>query len=38
MTTPKVLPPKANALENLFPVSKPVIGVIHLAPLPGAPR
>lgn len=38
MTAPKVLPPKANALENLFPVSKPVIGVIHLAPLPGAPR
>lgn len=38
MTAPKVLPPKANALAALFPVAKPVIGVIHLAPLPGAPR
>jgi membrane complex biogenesis BtpA family protein len=25
-------------LETLFPVKKPVIGVIHLRPLPGAPR
>lgn len=38
MSAPKVLPPKANALATLFPVTKPVIGVIHLAPLPGAPR
>ena len=38
MTAPQVLPPKPNALGELFPVSKPVIGVIHLAPLPGAPR
>jgi membrane complex biogenesis BtpA family protein len=35
---PQVLPPKRNALEALFPVRKPVIGVIHLPPLPGAPR
>ncbi|GAA3739175.1 BtpA/SgcQ family protein [Streptomyces tremellae] len=38
MTAPQVLPPKPDALGELFPVSKPVIGVIHLAPLPGAPR
>ena len=35
---PQVLPPKANARELHFRVPKPVIGVIHLAPLPGAPR
>jgi hypothetical protein len=35
---PQVLPPKANALERLFGVRKPIIGVIHLAALPGAPR
>ena len=35
---PQVLPPKANALERLFRVRKPIIGVIHLAALPGAPR
>ena len=35
---PQVLPPKSNALERLFRLRKPVIGVIHLAPLPGAPR
>src|SRR5208337_1428465 len=35
---PQVLPPKANALEALFPVPKPIMGVIHLPPLPGAPR
>jgi membrane complex biogenesis BtpA family protein len=33
-----VLPPKPNALAALFPVTKPIIGVIHLQPLPGAPR
>ncbi len=33
-----LLPPKPNALEEIFSVPKPVIGVIHLAPLPGAPR
>lgn len=38
MTAPLVLPDKGNALEALFPVRKPVIGVIHLKPLPGAPR
>lgn len=38
MPKPQVLPPKPNALEALFPVRKPVIGVIHLPPLPGAPR
>lgn len=35
---PGVLPPKPNALEELFTVPKPIIGVVHLAPLPGAPR
>jgi membrane complex biogenesis BtpA family protein len=34
----EVLPPKSNALRDLFPVRKPIIGVIHLPPLPGAPR
>ncbi len=33
-----VLPPKPNALADLFVAAKPVIGVIHLRPLPGAPR
>lgn len=38
MSAPKVLPPKSNALAELFGIEKPVIGVIHLKPLPGAPR
>ena len=38
MAKPQVLPPKPNALDALFPVRKPIIGVIHLRPLPGAPR
>lgn len=38
MAAPQVLPQKSNALETLFQVKKPVIGVIHLKPLPGAPR
>jgi hypothetical protein len=38
MTAPQVLPPKRNALEELFGVRKPIIGVIHLQALPGAPR
>ncbi len=38
MTKPQVLPIKPNALEALFPVKKPIIGVIHLHALPGAPR
>lgn len=38
MTPPQVLPPKCNALNALFATPKPVIGVVHLKPLPGAPR
>jgi membrane complex biogenesis BtpA family protein len=38
MTPPQVLPAKPDALSELFPHPKPVIGVIHLRPLPGAPR
>ena len=38
MAAPEVQPPKPNTLRELFPVVKPVIGVIHLAALPGAPR
>jgi hypothetical protein len=38
MAAPKVLPDKPNMLATLFPVKKPVIGVIHLNALPGAPR
>ena len=38
MNPSEVLPPKADALAELFPVKKPIIGVIHLPPLPGAPR
>ena len=38
MTAPQVLPKKPNALSELFMQPKPVIGVIHLRPLPGAPR
>lgn len=37
MTLP-VLPPKPNVLTELFRVTKPIIGVIHLGPLPGSPR
>ncbi len=36
--TPSVLPPKPNVLTELFRVRKPIIGVIHLDPLPGSPR
>ncbi len=36
--SPQVLPAKPNALIELFAAPKPVIGVIHLKPLPGAPR
>lgn len=35
---PQVMPPKANALTACFDKPKPIIGVIHLRPLPGAPR
>jgi membrane complex biogenesis BtpA family protein len=38
MKAPQVLPPKINALDELFRVRKPIIGVIHLQALPGAPR
>lgn len=38
MAAPKVLPDKPDMLAKLFPVKKPVIGVIHLNALPGAPR
>lgn len=44
MTTPApvvaapVVAATGNALTELFGVSKPVIGTIHLDPLPGAPR
>jgi len=38
MKPPEVMPPKPDALADLFPVKKPIIGVIHLPPLPGAPR
>jgi hypothetical protein len=38
MAKPQVLPPKPDALQALFPTCKPVIGVIHLRPRPGAPR
>ncbi|RUU56270.1 BtpA/SgcQ family protein [Mesorhizobium sp. M2C.T.Ca.TU.002.02.1.1] len=38
MKATQVLPPKINALEELFQVRKPIIGVIHLQALPGAPR
>jgi membrane complex biogenesis BtpA family protein len=38
MTVQEVLPPKPHALRELFTAEKPVIGVIHLPPLPGSPR
>ncbi|MBZ9799881.1 BtpA/SgcQ family protein [Mesorhizobium sp. ES1-4] len=38
MPNTKVLPAKPNALDAIFSVRKPVIGVIHLRSLPGAPR
>lgn len=38
MTAPIVMPPKPNALETHFTRAKPIIGVIHLKALPGAPR
>ncbi|HLY57970.1 MAG TPA: BtpA/SgcQ family protein [Stellaceae bacterium] len=39
MKAPTVLPPKPNALDELFGgIAKPIIGVVHLKPLPGAPR
>jgi membrane complex biogenesis BtpA family protein len=37
MTAPVVMPPKPNALETEFRVARPIMGVVHLHPLPGAP-
>jgi uncharacterized protein len=33
-----VFPPKPHALNELFGVIKPIIGMLHLPPLPGAPH
>jgi len=33
-----VVAPSDDALARLFPVRKPLIGTVHLDPLPGAPR
>jgi membrane complex biogenesis BtpA family protein len=38
MKPPQILPPKPDALEEIFRRKKPIIGVIHLRALPGAPR
>ena len=38
MNAPVVMPPKGDTLGHLFAVRKPIIGVVHLAALPGAPR
>ena len=38
MSGPEVMPPKENALRQLFKRKLPIVGVIHLGPLPGAPR
>lgn len=34
----KVFPKKTNVIKEIFPVTKPIIGMIHLKPLPGAPH
>jgi membrane complex biogenesis BtpA family protein len=33
-----IVPPKPDALRAIFGASLPIIGMIHLPPLPGAPR
>ncbi|KMY48668.1 BtpA family membrane complex biogenesis protein [Peribacillus loiseleuriae] len=33
-----IFPEKKFVLENIFHVSKPIIGMVHLKPLPGAPH
>ncbi|MEH7524777.1 BtpA/SgcQ family protein [Bacillus sp. JJ1503] len=33
-----IFPEKKHVLENLFNVRKPIIGMVHLKPLPGAPH
>lgn len=38
MSAAPVQAPKTDALKSLFGKTKPVIGVIHSLPLPGAPR
>lgn len=38
MSRSELLPDKPARFDSLFRVAKPVIGVIHLRPLPGAPR
>lgn len=35
---PMVHPPRPSALGEIFPRTKPIIGVVHLKPLPGSPR
>lgn len=37
MAPPQVRPHKPDALYEIFPNAKPIIGVIHLAALPGSP-
>lgn len=34
----KVFPDKENILKNIYGVEKPILGMIHLKPLPGAPH
>lgn len=36
--TVHVTPERGNALQSLFPRSKPLVGTVHLEPLPGAPE
>lgn len=38
MLNPPVVAPADDALAGLFPARKPLIGTLHLDPLPGAPR
>ncbi len=33
-----IFPPKPDHLQRIFGVRKPIIGVIHLPPIPGSPR
>lgn len=33
-----IFPRKGNVLTEIFPVKKPIIGMIHLKPLPGSPH
>jgi len=34
----KVFPEKTNSVQEIFSISKPIIGMIHLKPLPGSPH